>query len=78
MYAAYEAFDNDNNALGGIITLVELGFYTGNIYGAVSSAHKYNRTKTGQFIQKLRKNHKVNFSAGFNAKGFCAALRLPF
>jgi tetratricopeptide (TPR) repeat protein len=78
IYAAYEAFDNDNNALGGIITLVELGFYTGNIYGAVSSAHKYNRTKTGQFIQELRKNHKVNFSAGFNAKGFCAVLRLSF
>jgi tetratricopeptide (TPR) repeat protein len=78
IYAAYEAFDNDNNALGGIITFVELGFYTGNIYGAVSSAHKYNRTKTGQFIKKLRKNHRVNFSAGFNAKGFCAALRLPF
>jgi len=78
MYAAYEAFDNDNNVLGGIITLVELGFYTGNIYGAVSSAHKYNRTKTGQFIQKLMENHKVNFSAGFNAKGFCAALRLSF
>jgi len=78
MYAAYEAFDNDNDVLGGIITLVEFGFYTGNIYGAVSSAHKYNRTKTGQFIQKLMQNHKVNFSAGFNAKGFCAALRLPF
>lgn len=78
MYAAYEAFDNDNHALGGIITLVELGFYTGNIYGAVSSAHKYNRTKTGQFIQKLRGNHKVNFSAGFSDKGFYAALRLPF
>lgn len=78
MYAAYEAFDNDNDALGGIITLVEFGFYTGNIYGAVSSAHKYNQAKTGQFIQKLMENHKVNFSAGFNAKGFCAALRLPF
>ncbi len=78
MYAAYEAFDNNNDALGGIITLVEFGFYTGNIYGAVSSAHKYNRTKTGRFIQKLMENHKVNFSAGFNAKGFSAALRLPF
>ncbi|MEE8430952.1 MAG: tetratricopeptide repeat protein [Candidatus Desulfatibia sp.] len=78
MYAAYEAFDNDNHALGGIITLVELGFYAGNIYGAVSSAHKYNRTKTGQFIKKLMENHKVNFSAGFSTKGFCVALRLPF
>jgi TolA-binding protein len=78
MYAAYEAFDNDNDALGGIITLVEFGFYTGNIYGAVSSAHKYNRTKTGQFIQKLMENHKVDFSAGFNAQGFCAALQLYF
>jgi len=45
IYAAYEAFDHDLDALGGIITLFELGFYSGNIYGAVSSAHKYNRDK---------------------------------
>jgi tetratricopeptide (TPR) repeat protein len=43
MLAAYEAYDNDNKALAGVIGFVETGFYMGNIYGAVSSAHKYNQ-----------------------------------
>ncbi len=41
--AAYKAYDSDNHALGGILTLFELGWYTGGIYGAVGGAHKYNK-----------------------------------
>ena len=67
--AAYEAFDSGNDALGGIITFVETGFYAGNIYGSVSSAHKYNRNKTEQFLDKLKKNTKIGFSAGYNDIG---------
>lgn len=40
--AAHESFDNGNPALGGVITFVEAGFYAGNIYGSISSAHKFN------------------------------------
>ena len=43
MLAAYEAYDNDNKALAGVIGFVETGFYMGNIYGSISSAHKYNQ-----------------------------------
>ena len=62
IYAAYESFDNGLNALGGIITFVGLGFYAGNIYGSISSAHKYNRKNTNNFIEKLKQNTKINFS----------------
>jgi tetratricopeptide (TPR) repeat protein len=41
--AAYKAYDSDNQGLGVILTLFELGWYTGGIYGAVGGAHKYNR-----------------------------------
>jgi len=40
---AYKAYDSDNHGLGVILTLFELGWYTGGIYGAVGGAHKYNR-----------------------------------
>lgn len=46
MYAAWEAWDNDNKALAGVIGFVETGFYTGNIYGSITSAHKYNHAQT--------------------------------
>ena len=69
IYAAYEAFDNDLDALGGVITLFELGFYTGNIYSAVSSAHKYNRDKKNRFLDYLKENVRINISLGKPNKG---------
>ncbi|MBW1841439.1 MAG: tetratricopeptide repeat protein [Deltaproteobacteria bacterium] len=63
IFAAYESFDNDHDALGGILTVVGLGFYAGNIYGAVNSAHKYNRAQTNQFIQNLKSRTRIRFSA---------------
>ena len=76
--AAYESFDDNNNALGGVIAFVEFGFYAGNIYGAVTSAHKYNRKKHVQFIERLKNNTKVNFSADIKKKGVCLAFQFVF
>jgi tetratricopeptide (TPR) repeat protein len=62
IYAAYEAFDHDLDALGGIITFFELGFYGGNIYSAVSSAHKYNRDEKNRFLRYLREQTEISLS----------------
>jgi TolA-binding protein len=78
IYAAYESFDYDNNALGGVIAFVEFGFYAGNIYGAVTSAHKYNRKQTGRFIETLKNNTKINLSADVKNKGICLAFEFIF
>ncbi len=64
IYAAYEAFDHDLDVIGGVITFFELGFYSGNIYSAVSSAHKYNRDEKSKFLNYLKKNTKINISLG--------------
>jgi len=45
IWAAYEAWEDGNKPLAGVIGFVETGFYSGNIYGAVSSAHKHNRAQ---------------------------------
>jgi tetratricopeptide (TPR) repeat protein len=50
----------------------------GNIYGAVASAHKYNRKKTGQFIEKLKNNTKISLSADVENKGVCLAFKFVF
>jgi len=62
IYAAYEAFDHDLYALGGVISLFELGFYSGNIYSAVSSAHKYNRDEKSKFLKYLKEHAKITIS----------------
>ena len=54
VFAAHESFEGGNNVLGGLICLVESGFYGGSIYGSISSAHKYNRFKTRQKLDHIR------------------------
>jgi len=78
IYAAYESFDAGNPALGGLLAFVEVGSYAGNIYGAVTSAHKYNRKKTGLFLEKLKDNVKINLSADVKNKGVCLSFQLSF
>ena len=54
IWAAVESFHQDLNVLGGIISFLELGWYSGSIYSAVNSAHKYNRAAQDNFLRKLQ------------------------
>ncbi len=75
MYAAYEAFNHDNPALGGVITFVEAGFYAGNIYGSISAAHKHNKARQieifsqkfnlGASIDPMNKSYLLTFNHAF-------------
>ena len=53
IWASLEAFDEDLDVLGGALMFLELGWYTGTIYGAVNSAHKYNRKVRNDFRRNL-------------------------
>lgn len=73
IYATYSAWDHDNKALAGVLGFVETGFYTANIYGSVSSAHKYNQT------QKLKiLNKEFLIASGFDLQNEGYALILNF
>jgi tetratricopeptide (TPR) repeat protein len=53
IWATIEAFHEDQEVLGAVLGVVELGFYSGTIYSAVNSAHKYNRKIKDDFLQGL-------------------------
>ena len=74
IYAAYEAFDHDNEGLGGLITFFEIGLYSGNIYSAVNSAHKYNRKQKRDFFQYLKEHSMLEASATRLHEGQALAL----
>jgi tetratricopeptide (TPR) repeat protein len=86
IYGAYECFDNDLYALGGMITTLEIGFYAGNIYGGVSSAHKYNQNRQNEFVQGLKNKFNpdvhsglnLNLSMGIESKGMLLGLTYRF
>lgn len=78
MASAYFAFDNENPALGAVISFVELGFYAGQFYGAVSSVHKYNQNQTRRFIEKLKRNTRLGLSTGPGGDGLAFSFRYDF
>ena len=51
-----EAFNNDNNVLGGILAFFEIGWYSGNIYSAINVTHKWNRKVRDDFRNGLFDN----------------------
>jgi hypothetical protein len=62
VWAAFDAYDQEQYALGGLLSFVGIGFYTANIYGAVSDAHKFNRTQKQHFVDQLKQH--VTIGAG--------------
>lgn len=54
IWAAVDAFDQDQYALGGLLSFAGVGFYSANIYGAVSGAHKYNQAQKQRFVEQLK------------------------
>ncbi|MCD6486365.1 MAG: tetratricopeptide repeat protein [Syntrophobacterales bacterium] len=61
IWSAIELFDDEKYVTGGIVTFFELGWYTGNIYSAVSSAHKFNKRTKKDFLQGLRDRTNLSY-----------------
>jgi hypothetical protein len=60
--AAVELFRSERYAAGGVVTFFEILWYSGNIYSAVSSAHKYNEREKNKFLENLKKTSGLSLS----------------
>jgi hypothetical protein len=78
IWAAWEAFDNEQYALGSVISFVGFGFYAGNIYGAVSSAHKYNRDRISEYREGLYPRRQMSLSLAPAPEGALLCLTIRF
>jgi len=78
IWSAVELFDDEKYVTGGIVTFFELGWYTGNIYSAVSSAHKFNRRKKKDFLQGLRDRVTLSYLHDRNNAGDYLILSMKF
>lgn len=76
--SAWQAFDRDLTWLGGVLTLVELGVYSGTVYSAVSSTHKFNRRQVHHFIEKLKQQATPVLSLSPAPNGFQVSLNIDF
>ena len=71
---AIEAFHKDQKVLGGILALIEIGLYAGNIFSAVSSAHKFNREQKKRYLDRIQ----IRVGSTADQKGGLAILRFSF
>lgn len=78
MWAAYEAFDNELPALGVMLSMVGASFYAGNIYSAVSGAHKYNHYQIQQFSTQFRQKLDAQIPHEQKAGGQSTGIGLQF
>jgi tetratricopeptide (TPR) repeat protein len=57
--ASLEAFDHDLPAIGGIVAFTAMGFYGGNMVGAMGSARKFNEREKNRFFETLLQTRKI-------------------
>jgi TolA-binding protein len=79
-WAAHDAFDQDQYALGGVLGFIGMGFYAGNIYGAVGDAHKFNQNGQRQFGEMLQRRLISGSRQGESRRpvGVLFSLHVPF
>lgn len=76
IYGAIEAWNQENYAVSGLVTLFEIGWYGGNIVNAVNNAHKYNRRHQEPLKQQLR--NRLNLTLGLHGRSPWLQARLRF
>jgi len=76
IWATVEAFNHDQNALGGILAFLEVGWYSGNIFSAVNVTHKWNRKVRDDFRKGLFDNIDLHLlSSGKMPAGLALTFR---
>jgi tetratricopeptide (TPR) repeat protein len=78
IWGIVESFRNDNNVMGGILTLFEVGWYSANVLNAVNSAEKYNRKNTQEYINGLERGSGISLGLDLQGRTPVLAFRYVF
>lgn len=73
--AAVKAHEQSNDPLAAVLAAVETGFFSGNVYGAVTAAHKYNRA---QRLRILDRYFSIGPVVGSADKSISLVIRYDF
>lgn len=59
IWGTVAAFEDGNDEVGAVLSFIELGWYGGNIFGAVNAAQRFNRSQRETFIHDLRQDFRL-------------------
>ena len=57
IFGSYEAFAKEVYTAGGFLSLFSLNYYSGNIFGAITGAHKFNRQRREDLLRRAVRNY---------------------
>jgi hypothetical protein len=77
-YGTYEAFAVELYTAGGFLSFFSLNYYSGNIFGALNGAHKFNRAVREEHFGKVRKKFDVSINLRGEKGGALLGLALNF
>ena len=79
-WAAHDAYDEDQYALGSLLAFAGIGFYAGNIYSAVGDAHKFNEVQKQSYRNALKRHIVVGAGPPDSgpSNGLLFSLQIPF
>lgn len=78
IWAAVDSFDNGNDGLGVLLSVLGAGFYGGSIYGSIACAHKYNRRQAHGLVERLKQDFKISLAPTVSQRGGFMMLTFRF
>jgi len=58
-FGSYEAFSKEIYTAGGFLSFFSINYYSGNIFGALNNAHKFNRKVREEYLDRIRKKYNL-------------------
>ena len=77
-YGAYEAFASEIYAVGGLVSFFSLNYYSGNIFGALNSAHKFNKNVREEYLEGFRRKYNLSINLKGGKEGPVLEFALNF
>lgn len=78
IWGTIEMFEDDNYAAGGVLAFFSLMWYSGNVFGAVSSAHKFNRDIKQDTLKELDSKYNISLKTSSTKKTTMLVLNMRF
>ena len=77
-YGTYEAFGRELYTAGGFLSFFSLNYYSGNIFGALNEAHKFNRGVREEYLKGYRKKYHLSLNLKGGREGAMVGVALHF
>ena len=78
IFGTYEAFNKELYVAGGFLSIFAINYYSGNVFGALNSAHKYNRRVKEAYLEGYKRKYELSINLEGGVKNPLVKFALHF